>query len=189
MRCAIAAHGEVPLALERALPVLHVLRDVDHDRARAGRCARSRTRCGPSPRAASGSVTRKQCLATAPMMFETGASWNASRADGGGGHLAADDDDRHRIGRAVAHRRDGVGGARARGDHADADLAARARIARGHEARALLVGRHDQRHRARRRPARRGPGCSGTPRRRSAGSRRRCSRKWCPRPRRRAPAR
>ena len=25
-----------------------------------------------------GSVTRKQCLATAPMMLETGASWNAS---------------------------------------------------------------------------------------------------------------
>ena len=25
-----------------------------------------------------GSVTRKQCFATAPMMLETGASWNAS---------------------------------------------------------------------------------------------------------------
>ena len=30
---------------------------------------------------------------------------------------------------------------------AHADAAARARVARGHEARALLVGRHDQRHR------------------------------------------
>ena len=54
-------------------------------------------------------------------------------ADRGGRHLAADHHDRHRIGHAVAHRRDRVGGARARGDQADADPAAGARIAGRHE--------------------------------------------------------
>ena len=75
---AVAAHRQPARALERAAPVLHVLRNVDDDRARAGRCARSRTPCAPSLRAWSASVTRNTCLATEPMMLATGASWNAS---------------------------------------------------------------------------------------------------------------
>ena len=46
---AVARHGQAPRSLENALPVLHVLRHIEHDRARDGRCGRSQRRCVPSP--------------------------------------------------------------------------------------------------------------------------------------------
>ena len=79
------------------------------------------------------------------MMLLIGASWNASVPIARRRHLAADDDDRNRIGHGVAHRRDRVGRARPGSDQRHADLAGRARITLRHEARALLVRRHDQR--------------------------------------------
>ena len=63
------------------------------------------------------------------------------------------------------------------GHQAHPDPAAGARVAGRHEARALLVRRHDQRDlraAGAAPPAR----CRGRPRRRSAGWRRRCSRRW-----------
>ena len=92
----------------------------------------------------SGFVTRNTCLATEPMMAEIGRLLERVRADHGRRHLAADDHDGHGVGHGVPHRRDGVGGAGAGGDHADADAAAGPGITCRHEARALLVGGHDQ---------------------------------------------
>ncbi len=94
-----------------------------------------------------GSVSRNTCLAHALMMLLTGASWKASLPKRRGGHLAADHHHRHRVGHGVAHRRDHIGGAGTGGDDGDAHLARRARIAGGHETRALFVCGHDQRHR------------------------------------------
>ena len=80
-------------------------------------------------------------------MLATGASWNASLPIAAVGTwpqittIGIESAMQSRTGR------DGVGRARAGGHDAHADLAGRARIARRHEARALLVGRHDQRHR------------------------------------------
>jgi hypothetical protein len=64
-------------AVEQALPVLHVLRHVDHDGT--GSAGPGDLEGGPTVASSFvGSVTRKMCLATAPMIEGTGASWNAS---------------------------------------------------------------------------------------------------------------
>ncbi|RPK42869.1 hypothetical protein EES39_20180 [Streptomyces sp. ADI92-24] len=60
-------------------------------------------------------------------------------ADGGGGHLTGDRDDRHRVQVGVGDRRDQVGRAWAARRHADADLAGGLRVAGGRVAGALLV--------------------------------------------------
>ena len=94
----------------------------------------------------SGSVTRKMCLATEPMMEGTGASWNASvpmALRGTWPQITT-------IGMESAMQsRIGVTVLVAPGPDvtmAHADAAAGARVTRGHEARALLVGGHDERH-------------------------------------------
>jgi len=55
------------------------------------------------------------------------------------------DHDRHGVGHGIAHRSDGVRGARTGRDHAHPNPAAGPGITRRHEARALLIGGHDQR--------------------------------------------
>ena len=65
-------------------------------------------------------------------------------ADRRRGHLAANHNHRDRVGHAVAHRCNRVGGTRPGRHHYDANLAACSCIAGGHKPRALLVGWHDQ---------------------------------------------
>ncbi len=65
-------------------------------------------------------------------------------ADGGSANLATDDDNRHRIGHAVAHRSDGIGRSRTRSHQTHPDSAARTGIAGRHEASPLFIRRHDQ---------------------------------------------
>jgi len=69
------------------------------------------------------------------------------RPDGCARDLAANHHDRDGVRHAVADRGDGIGGARTGGHEAHAYAARGACETRGHEARALLVGRHDQRNR------------------------------------------
>ena len=81
------------------------------------------------------------------MIAETGASWNASVPIAGVGTWPQITTMGIESAMRVAHRRDRIGGAGAGGDHAHADAAAGAGVTRRHEARTLLVGRDDQRHR------------------------------------------
>ena len=59
-------------------------------------------------------------------------------------HLPANDDDWHRIGHAVAHGCNGVGGPRSRGHHDNPDFAAGARVTGCHESGPLFVCGDDQ---------------------------------------------
>ncbi len=65
-------------------------------------------------------------------------------ADGGAGHLSADQNDGDRIGHTIADRRDTVRGTRTRSNEEHAHLAGSAGVAGGHESSTLLVGRNDQ---------------------------------------------
>ena len=67
-------------------------------------------------------------------------------ADGGRADLTGDGDDRHRVHVGVGERGDQVGRARARGRHADADLAGRGGVALGGVAGTLLVANEDVAH-------------------------------------------
>ena len=94
-----------------------------------------------------GSVTRKTCLATAPMMLGTGASWNASVPIA----VVATWPQMTTMGTESAWlSRTGVTVlvAPGTGSHQrDADPAARARVPGRHESGALLVRGNDERHR------------------------------------------
>ncbi len=70
-------------------------------------------------------------------------SWNASLPMQRAGHVAGERDHRDRVQLGGADRGDEVGGARAAGAHAHADLAARPRVAVGRVAAALLVADED----------------------------------------------
>ncbi len=143
-----AGNRQPPRALEDTLPVLHILRHVEHHRA--GPAGARDLECGAHRR------LEPRGIGDQEHMFRDRAHdarhrrfLKRIRADRRGGHLAADHHHRHGVRHRIAHRRHGVGGSGSRRDHAHADLAARARVARGHEARALLVRRHDQGNAAR----------------------------------------
>ena len=141
----VAGNRQPAGSVEDSLPVLHVLRDIEHHGAGAAG-ARDLER-GAHRRLELGRVgDQENVLGDRTHDARHRRFLKCIRADGRGRDLAADDHDGHRVGLAVAHRRDRVGRARAGGDQRDADPPARARIARGHESGALLVRGHDQRH-------------------------------------------
>ncbi len=141
----VAGQGQQSLAAEFAFPVLDILRNIDDDRA-------------GSPRARKLECAAHRLLELFGLRHEEyvlgdGAHDGRDRgflervgADSGRRHLPADDDDGNRVRHAVAHGCDRVRRARTRGDHDDTHLAACACVSRRHEAGALLVGRHDERH-------------------------------------------
>ncbi len=143
---AVTGQRQGPAAHERALPVLHVLRDVDDDGT--GAAGTREFEC-----AAHGGLETLG-IGHQEHVLGDGAHDRRDRrflervgADRAPRHLAANDDDRHGVRHAVAHGGYRVGRARAGRHHHDADLAARAGIAGRHESGALFVGRDDQRHR------------------------------------------
>ena len=143
---AVASQRQLAGAMKLQRGVLHVLRHVHHHRA-------GTTAAGEGERGAQGRF-QLRWIGDQEHMLGAGTHDVADRrflervaADCHRAHLTADHDQRDRVGHRVAHRRDHVGGAGAGGDHRHADLAGGTRVARGHEARALFVGRHDQRHR------------------------------------------
>jgi hypothetical protein len=133
-------------AHERALPVLHILGDVDDDGS--GTPGSSQFE-----RAADGRLepfgigNQEDVFGNRAHDRRHRRFLEGIRADGARRHLAADDHDRDRVRHAVAHRRHGVRRPRPGRHHDDADLATRTRIAGGHESCALLVGGDDERHR------------------------------------------
>jgi hypothetical protein len=142
----VARDRQVAVAMERADPVLNVFRDVDHDGAGSARTRdlerRAHRRLEPQRIGHEEHVLRDRTHERADRRFLERVG-----ADGAGRDLPADHDDRNGVGHAVAHRRHAVRRAGSRRDHHDADAPARARVAGGHEPRALLVRGHDQRHR------------------------------------------
>ena len=137
--------GSVPVPLEFAGPVLHVLRHVDDHGARAAgaRDFERGTHGGLELRRIS---DQEDVFGHRTHDGRHGRFLERIRSNGAGGHLPADDDDRNGVRHAIANRSHGVGGARSRGDDGDTHAAAGARVTRGHESRALLVRRHDERH-------------------------------------------
>ena len=131
-------------AVENEIGVLHVLRNIDDDRAGAA-----------GTRNLERTAQRRfelRCVGDEEHMLRARAHDAADRrflesvaADRRGRHLAADDDDRNRVGHRIAHRRDRVRRTGAGRDDRHADLARSARITLRHETRTLLVRRHDQR--------------------------------------------
>ena len=142
----IAGHRQAARALEHALPVLHILRDVENHRSRPP---------GPGDLEgrAYGSLEFGRVGDEENMLGNRAHDARDRRflerigADRAGRDLAANHHDRYGVRHAIANRRDHVRGAGARGDERDANLAAGAGEACSHESGALLVGRDDQRHR------------------------------------------
>ncbi len=142
----ITWNGQTARTVENALPVLHVLRDIeDHGAGSAGACDLER-------RAHGGLQLGR--IGDQKYMLRHGAHDARHRrflecigADGRGGHLAANHHDGHRIRHAVAHRSYHIRGAGTGSDQRDADATAGPREPRRHEPGALLVGRNDERHR------------------------------------------
>ena len=141
----VAGDGQTPRSLERTAPVLHVLRHIDDDRTwatgsrdlecRANRCFQL-GRIGHEEHVL-GDGTHE---AGHRRFLECIGTYRSGR------HLAADHHDRNRIRHAITHRCHGVRRTGTGRHQTYANLAARARIAGGHEACALLVGRNDQRN-------------------------------------------
>jgi hypothetical protein len=143
----VTADRQAVRSVERAAPVLHVLRNVDDHRSRTAG-ARDLERGSQRGFELGRIGDQEHVLGDRAHDAGNRRFLECIAADRGSRHLTADHHDRHRVRHAIAHRRDGVGRARPGRDDAHADLAGRTRIARSHEARALLVGRHDQRHRS-----------------------------------------
>ena len=91
-------------------------------------------------------VTRKLCLVIGIVMPHDVRLLEGVRADRLGRDLAGDRDQRDGVHVGVGDRGDQVGGAGARGRHADADLAGGLRVAGGGVAGALLVADQDVAH-------------------------------------------
>ncbi len=139
----VAPERQVPLALERADGVLHILRYVNDDRARSAAPGQLERR----PHGVFepvGVFAEKDMFRACTHHIKYGRFLERIRTDGCTGHLAANQHHRDRIGHAVANRRDGIGRAGARRDHHHTDLAAGTGIARRHESGALFVCRHNQ---------------------------------------------
>ena len=142
---AVARDRQLALAEVGPDPVLDVFRHVDNDRTRppgTGDLEGGTHRRLETPRIRD----QENMLGHRSHQRRNRSLLESVGADGRGRDLAADDDHRHRIGEAVANRSDRIGRARAGRHDADTDLAAGPGVARRHEARALLVGRDDQRH-------------------------------------------
>ncbi len=142
----VAGHGQAACASKHAFPVLYVLRHVEHHRPRpagAGDFERRAHRCFQFGRIGD----QEHVLGHGTHDAGYGRFLERIRADGRGGYLTADHHDGHGIGHGIAHRSHHIGGPRTRSDQSHAHPAAGPGEARGHESRALLVGRYDQRHR------------------------------------------
>src|SRR5690606_26395408 len=125
-------------ALKRAAPVLHILRHIDDDWTGPAR---------PSDleRSAHGRLELRRIGHEEHVLRDRAhdaRDWRFLKrvaADRGSRHLTAYDDDRDRIGHAIAYGRDGVRRSRPGSHDANADLSGGASVACGHEPRALLV--------------------------------------------------
>ena len=142
----VPRYRQSALAMEGALPVLHVFGHVHHHRARPPRAGDLERR--PDGRLELLRIShQKHVLGDGAHDRGHGCFLERVGADGFGGHLPADDDDRYRVRHAVPYRCDAVRRSRTRGHHHHADPSTRPREARGHEPGTLLVGRNDERHR------------------------------------------
>ena len=141
----VAVQRQGAFSLERPLPVLYVLRDIDDHRARP-----------PGTGEFEGAADRRLELlgiGDEENVFGDGAHDGGNRrflegvgADGGRRDLSADDDQRDRIRHAVADRRDGIGCAGPGRHHDDADPPTRPGVTGRHESGALLIGGDDEAH-------------------------------------------
>ena len=123
---------------------MNVLRYIDDDRAGpagAGKLERCANRCLE----ACWIGNQKYVLCDCSHDCRDGSFLKCVGADRVHRHLAADDNDGHRVGHAIANRCNRIGRTWTRGDHKDADFTAGAGIAGRHETSSLLVGRYDQR--------------------------------------------
>ena len=121
---------------------LHVLRDVDHDRARPA-ARRDVERLVQHAREIVHVLHEVIVLGAGPRDADRVAFLERVVADQMRRHLAGDAHERDRIHQRVGQRRHGIRGAGSRGDQHAADLAGRARIALGGVSRALLVAHQD----------------------------------------------
>ena len=140
---AVAGQRQRAGAVEHRLRQLHVARDVDHHRT--GTAAARQLEGAAHGRLDLVLVGEQEDVLGARRhdvedrrLLERVGTHRRAR------HLTADQHHRDRVGLAVAHRRDGVGGAGSGGHQEDADPPARARVASGHEAGALFGGGDDQ---------------------------------------------
>ena len=141
----VSGDGQASLPAEGTRPVLHVLGHIHHHRAGTAGARDLEGR-------AHGRLElfrpghQKDVLGDRAHDRGDRGLLKGVGADRGCGHLAADHHDGYRVGHAVPHRGHGVGGAGARGHQNAPHFPAGARIPGRHEAGALLVGGHDQRH-------------------------------------------
>ena len=142
----ISEHGQQTFSTESAFPVLHVLGNIDDDRAGATRPREFE--CRPHRRFEPLGVGDKENV------FGDGAHDADDRrllervgADGCRCDLTTDYDDGNRVGHAIADRRHAVGCAWTRCHDGYADFSGSPGVAGGHETRALFVRRNDEWHR------------------------------------------
>jgi hypothetical protein len=126
----------------RAGRKLHVLRDIDDDRARAAGLGNAEGLVDDA-REIVDVLDQPVVLGAGARDADRIAFLEGIRADERGRNLTGEADERDGIHQRVLQGRDGIGRARAGGDEHDADLAGGAGVPFGHVAGALLVAHED----------------------------------------------